>query len=162
MIIHKIGNILECAERILVQQVNCMGVMGKGLALQIKNKWPAVYIDYMNMTHKYKDKALNKMLLGTYLASGTKDMSDKIVLNIFGQYDYNHMSGLSKCHTDYMALTSAFKKINEEYNGQEIAFPYRFGCGLAGGDWDYVQYLMVTCMPNINIVIYTRKEDIKV
>lgn len=40
------GNILNVTEGIIVQQVNCMGVMGAGLAKQIKDKWPNIYNDY--------------------------------------------------------------------------------------------------------------------
>lgn len=36
------GNILDYKEDIIVQQVNCRGVMGSGLAKQIMNKYPSV------------------------------------------------------------------------------------------------------------------------
>ena len=36
------GNILEADVETLVNAVNCVGVMGKGLALQFKKKFPAV------------------------------------------------------------------------------------------------------------------------
>ena len=35
------GNLLEAPERIIVHQTNCMGVMGSGIAKQIKAKYPA-------------------------------------------------------------------------------------------------------------------------
>ena len=33
-------------DTIICQQVNCMGVMGAGLAAQIRRKWPNVYNEY--------------------------------------------------------------------------------------------------------------------
>ena len=40
------GNILEATEDIICHQVNCQGVMGSGLAKQIRSKWPSVFADY--------------------------------------------------------------------------------------------------------------------
>lgn len=42
MITEKYDNILNSTETILVHQVNCMGVMGAGLALQIARKYPNI------------------------------------------------------------------------------------------------------------------------
>ena len=38
MITYKQGNLLEADAEALVNTVNCVGVMGKGIALQFKNK----------------------------------------------------------------------------------------------------------------------------
>lgn len=35
----------------ICQQVNCRGVMGAGLALQIRNKWPVVYRRYLGLCY---------------------------------------------------------------------------------------------------------------
>ena len=44
------GNILTFPERdedtIICHQVNCKGVMGAGLAKQIRDKWPVVFDEY--------------------------------------------------------------------------------------------------------------------
>ena len=39
-------NIFNCTENISVHQTNCQGVMGHGIALQIKNKYPEVFNAY--------------------------------------------------------------------------------------------------------------------
>ena len=41
------GNILETTAKVIVNPVNTVGVMGKGLALHLKNKYP-------NMFNKYR------------------------------------------------------------------------------------------------------------
>ena len=43
------GNIFDVDVDLYVNTVNCVGVMGKGLALQFKNKYPRMYEDYKNM-----------------------------------------------------------------------------------------------------------------
>ena len=45
----KIGNIFESSAKTLVNTVNCVGVMGKGIALEFKKKYPDMYKDYVQM-----------------------------------------------------------------------------------------------------------------
>lgn len=40
------GNLLEDSAQALVNPVNCVGVMGKGLAAQFKSKWPDMFLQY--------------------------------------------------------------------------------------------------------------------
>lgn len=41
------GNILQCAAECLVNPINCVGVMGRGLALHFKHAFPANFHAYM-------------------------------------------------------------------------------------------------------------------
>jgi O-acetyl-ADP-ribose deacetylase (regulator of RNase III) len=45
------GDLLDQKTDVIAHQVNCLGVMGAGVALQIKNKWPEVYEGYKNFCH---------------------------------------------------------------------------------------------------------------
>ena len=47
-------NILEGNAQVLVNPVNCGGVLGKGLALQFKNKFPSYFKDYKERCSKGK------------------------------------------------------------------------------------------------------------
>jgi O-acetyl-ADP-ribose deacetylase (regulator of RNase III) len=40
------GNIFDSHAQTLVNAVNCAGVMGKGIALEFKKRFPAMYKDY--------------------------------------------------------------------------------------------------------------------
>ena len=42
----KIGNIFDSDCKAIVNTVNCVGVMGKGIALEFKKKCPEMYRDY--------------------------------------------------------------------------------------------------------------------
>jgi O-acetyl-ADP-ribose deacetylase (regulator of RNase III) len=46
MIAYKTGNILAEDAEALVNSVNCVGVMGRGVALQFKKAWPDNYQAY--------------------------------------------------------------------------------------------------------------------
>jgi len=44
------GSLLEASENIIVHQVNCQGAMGSGIALQLRNKYPLMYLSYYVLT----------------------------------------------------------------------------------------------------------------
>ncbi len=47
MVTVKIGNLFDSTAQTLVNTVNCVGVMGKGVALEFKNRFPEMYEDYV-------------------------------------------------------------------------------------------------------------------
>src|SRR6266536_5356806 len=42
-----VGDILQSKAQTLVNTVNCVGVMGKGIALEFKRRFPEMYDDYV-------------------------------------------------------------------------------------------------------------------
>lgn len=40
------GSLLDSRAQVLVNPVNCVGVMGKGLALEFSKRWPRMFTDY--------------------------------------------------------------------------------------------------------------------
>jgi len=42
-----IGNLFESKAEALVNPVNCVGVMGKGLALEFRRRFPGMFEDYL-------------------------------------------------------------------------------------------------------------------
>lgn len=140
MIIHKKCNIFESGADIICHQVNCQGVMGSGVAKQVKEKYPKVYEEYKTFCENKKPEDL----LGKSQFVSIYD--DKLVgiINIFGQLNYGY-SG--KCYTNYDALKKAFTTINRfiyihfDYL-PVLAFPYKFGCARGGGDWDIVSKMI--------------------
>ena len=50
MIEFKTGDIFESDAEALVNAVNCVGVMGRGIALQFKNKYPENFKAYQQAT----------------------------------------------------------------------------------------------------------------
>ena len=112
-------------------QVNCRGVMGAGLAKQIKMKHPGVFNNYKD---KCRQIAVGIGGLGDVQFCSELANSGYIVANIFGQYDY----GRTRTYTDYEALRKAFTVIAQAFPTYTIRIPYMIGCGLAGGSWDVV------------------------
>ena len=43
-----IGNLFDSKAQTLVNTVNCVGVMGKGIALEFKKRYPLMFDEYSN------------------------------------------------------------------------------------------------------------------
>ncbi|MGL5190517.1 MAG: macro domain-containing protein [Cetobacterium sp.] len=137
------GNILNVKSGIIVHQVNCMGVMGAGLAKQIKDKYPNVYYDYKDYCKTYDN------ILGDVYASRVDDKL--MIIHLFGQYSY----GRNKKQTDYDAFEKALIMLKQIDDGKNtFYFPYGIGCGLAGGDWNVISSLIDRYFPKAIIVKY--------
>lgn len=54
MISVKTGDIFKSNKDVLVNPINCVGVMGKGVALAFKNKYPDMFLKYKDACSKGK------------------------------------------------------------------------------------------------------------
>lgn len=144
------GDILNAKAAFICHQVNCMNAMGAGVAKAIYTKYPEVKAMY----HEFCSTANNPMELLGRIQIVPLHKVDIAVINIFGQLNYGRCKG--KTFTDYNALKKAFIEINKKCTGKSIAFPYGFGCGLAGGDWITVEKLMLNYLYNCDVKIYMK------
>jgi len=131
------GNLLESPVHVIAHQVNCLGIMGGGIALQIKNKWPAVFEKYKEFIADW-EHCNNDLPLGYCYA--VELGKERTIANIFGQKQIG-----GTCPTDYGAVKKAFINLKNylisdlqyrEGSQIPVGIPYKMGCGLGGGDWD--------------------------
>ena len=141
------GDILQASENIIAHQVNCMSVMGGGIAKQIKDKYPKVFKDYKIYL---SNSVFPIMVLGQ--CHFVKVDNNKYVANLFGQYNY----GTSKQQTDYKALEEALftLKINAKDHYLSVALPVNLGCGLAGGNWEVVYKMIEDVFHDYDVTLY--------
>lgn len=138
------GNILAINHGVIVHQVNCKKVMGAGLALQIRRKYPQHFADYMAAEPK----------LGNIVV--TCIHSTLYIIGVYGQYSY----GRYGLHTNYSALRIAMIKA-AQFAAQKnlpLYIPYGIGCGLAGGDWNRVAAIL-SDIPNCLVVRKAKDEE---
>lgn len=144
MIKHIKCDIFESGADIICHQVNCQGVMGSGIAKQVRERYPDVYTDYKQKCEKTHPGGL----LGSVQFVGTKkyDTSFLGIFNLFGQERFGYDG---KCYTSYGALEECFRKIRDILSITPrmkerftIAIPYLMGCYRGGGDWNIV-YKMI-------------------
>lgn len=144
--IHVRGDITCVVHGIVMHQVNCQGVMGAGLALQVRNKWPLVYSDYLDAFRK-KELKLGEVIY-THIDDGLT------IASLCGQYGYGNVR--NHVYTDYGALRLCINKVEEWRKVLKVRtfIPLGMGCGLAGGDWRYVCELIEAEMPRAIIMEY--------
>lgn len=137
MIKHIKCDIFKSGADIICHQVNCQGVMGSGIAKQVREKYPIVYRDYKRMCDIYAPNAL----LGIAQFIETDGAPFKGIFNLFGQEKFGYDG---KRYTDYVALYKCLEKVKEETMGDKhtIAIPYLMGCYRGGGNWNVV-YKMI-------------------
>ncbi|MCY7911145.1 macro domain-containing protein [Bacillus inaquosorum] len=148
MINHIEGDILDASEDIICHQVNCQGVMGAGLAKQIRDRYPSAYRSYKHMCENVVFKP--DLLLGRIMQ--VKEHDGKVICHIFGQLSY----GRRGLHTDYKALKHGLSLIKlkaKNYN-KSVALPHGIGCGLAGGDWSEVHQMIEDVFDDYEVTIY--------
>lgn len=144
--IHK-GDLLLSPMQTHVNTVNCIGVMGKGIALAFKKRYPEMFQDY---TTRCKQ---NKVQLGVpYLYPL---LSGRNILNFPTKNHWRENSKLEKIEEGlkYLVSHAAAWKI------QSIALP-PLGCGNGNLPWDTVLPLMqrYLCQLNIPVEIYAPHE----
>jgi O-acetyl-ADP-ribose deacetylase (regulator of RNase III) len=138
MIKHIKCDIFKSGADVICHQVNCQGVMGSGIAKQVKEKYPWVYGTYRDFVFdKYGQKKNSIALLGRSLKVFINETT--VIENLFGQDTYGRES---KIYTDYSALETALRIVKLRSAGKTIAIPYLIGCARGGGDWNIV-YKMI-------------------
>lgn len=135
MLKHVKGDIFTSNSEFILHQVNCQGVMGSGVAKQVKEKFPWVYGSYKRLCDDRR--ASGERLLGT--AHGVYIDEHRMIINVFAQDHYGYDG---KCYTNYDALRECLGKINRSCRGKTIAIPYLMGCHRGGGDWDIVSKMI--------------------
>lgn len=167
MISYKVGDLLkDCSATFLLHQTNCMGIMGGGIAAQIRKQNPKVYEEYSWLCCKQTTVG---DLLGTIqiLPKDNYDTNNpQYIVNCFGQ---NHISKSSKM-TSYDALDECFMAVrdycNKKYfDGCTIGIPYKIGCGLGGGDWEIVEAIISKNFPSdskIDVEIWMLPGEVEV
>ena len=145
------GDLLNAKEDIIAHQVNCKGVMGSGLAKQIKNKYKGVYQKYKRECEKeLRRSGKTLFLLGHTL--NVEVGEGKYVSNLFGQDGY----GRDKRYTDYPSLKIALIKLEKfaRKNNLTVAMPHGIGAGLAGGNLEEIHEIIEEVFKEVEVTLY--------
>lgn len=130
---------MSSSAQTVVNTVNTVGVMGKGLAAAFKERYPDMFLAYKERC----DDGLMKP--GTlWIWKG----ADQWVLNFATK---KHWRNPSKIEYVRSGLTE-FKAEYEKMGIREIAFP-RLGCGNGGLNWSDVRPLMIEFLHDLPITV---------
>lgn len=144
MIHYTTGNLLESSAQALVNTVNTVGVMGKGIAFQFKKAFPENFKAYQKACKRgeidigklfvFKENTLN---------------GQKIIINFPTKKDWRRSSEYEYIEKGLDDLLRVLK----EYNIQSIALP-PLGSGNGGLIWAEVKKIIQEKLSSLNIDVY--------
>ncbi len=129
MIEYKTGDILAEEAEALVNTVNCVGVMGRGIALQFKKVWPENFKAYAAACRREKVQPGRMFVFETRELTGPR-----YIINFPTK---RHWRGKSRIEDIEAGLEALAKEIHSR-EIQSIAVP-PLGAGLGGLDWAQVR-----------------------
>ena len=135
------GNIFDSACEALVNPVNCVGVMGKGLALQFKRRFPANFTSYTAACRR-RDLAPGRLHV-----FDTGAGAPRLIVNFPTKLHWRDPSRLDHVTQGLHALTGAIAANTI----RSIAIP-PLGCGLGGLSWPDVRQLILHHLSPLNHV----------
>jgi len=134
----KSGDLLKEKTDAIVNTVNCVGVMGKGIALQFKQRWPKNFREYESAS-KRKEIKPGKMFI--------YDMGEwekpRYIVNFPTKVHWRGDSKLEYVEDGLRDLVKEVKRLGIK----SISLP-PLGCGNGGLDWDDVRELIFAAFKN--------------
>lgn len=145
---YRTGDLLRAPERHLLHCCNSLGKMGKGVALAIKEAYPAAYQGYMRA---FENEGLS---LGTTIWI---DCGRHVVVHLIGQSEIRRPGMPPRVFVDYEALRSGVREVDDTASAvgiEAVAMPL-IGAGLAGGSWQRIASILEEESRNFRPVVYT-------
>ena len=154
MIKYTKGNLLESPEEALVNTVNTVGVMGKGIALQFKEAFPSNFKAYLKACKN------GTLMPGKLLVFKEENiLGEKIIVNFPTKTEWFKKSQYQFIEDGLIELANIIGK----HQIKSIAIP-PLGCGHGGLKWEKVKSLIekyLSPLTEIEIVVYEPNEKVK-
>ncbi|MCB0367653.1 MAG: macro domain-containing protein [Bdellovibrionaceae bacterium] len=149
MVTYVKGDIFKSPAQVLTNPVNCVGVMGKGLAFAFKNQFPGLFKDYKTRCDN------NQVLPGQpYLWESETHQ----ILNFPTKRHWRDKSVLQDIDEGLKFLAENY----EQMGIQSLALP-ALGCGLGGLQWSEVQPLVeqyLGSIPDLDVYVYAPEKSL--
>jgi len=147
MISYTQGNLLDADVEALVNTVNTVGVMGKGVALMFKEAFPRNFKEY-EAACKRKEVRVGRM----FVTETGELMGPKWIINFPTKEHWRQ-------RTKMQWITEGLKdlrRVIEEKKIRSVAVP-PLGCGNGGLDWQDVRPAIedaLGCLPGVDVIAY--------
>lgn len=144
------GDILKADVEAIVNTVNCVGVMGRGIALQFKKAWPDNFKAYAAACDNQQVQP------GRMFVFETGQLANpRYIINFPTKRHWRGASRMEDIEAGLQALVATIR----ENNIQAIAIP-PLGSGLGGLDWNQVKPKIeqaMSAIPDVRVLIYQPK-----
>ncbi len=151
---YKKGNILQEQAEAIINTVNCVGIMGRGIALQFKQMYPENFKEYKQACDEGSIEP-GKM----FIYSIGKLFNPKYIINFPTKRHWKGKSNIQDIKSGLIALKEDIKR----YEIKSIAIP-PLGCGLGGLDWNEVKPLIEQTfkdLTDVEFIIYEPSNNIE-
>lgn len=144
------GDLLQARAEVLVNTVNCVGIMGKGIALQFERTFPEIARPYQEAC-KAKRLSPGELLVVPL----QRELERLLPLAVVNFATKNHWRGDSRIEW----IEAGLSRLVEETRARgwrSIAIP-PLGCGNGGLRWDEVRPLIENAfadLPEVQVLIY--------
>lgn len=141
------GDLLDADVEALVNTVNTVGVMGKGIALQFRRRFPDMFRDYERAAKRHEVHLGRMYIWETGTMSGPR-----YVINFPTKGHWRARSRLADIES---GLTDLVRVVRDK-SISSIAVP-PLGCGSGGLDWAQVRPLIVAAfepLPDVDVQIF--------
>lgn len=146
------GNLLEADVEALVNTVNCVGVMGKGLALQFKQAFPDNFEEYRRACQSGEVKPGQMFIVPTGRLT-----NPCYIINFPTKRHWKNPSRIEDIETGLLALIETVKQLGI----RSIAVP-PLGCGNGGLAWSRVAPLIEAAfaqVPEVQVLIFEPQQQ---
>lgn len=141
------GDILRADAEALINTVNCVGVMGHGIALQFKRAFPANFASYALACKR------DEVQPGRMLVVETGQLTNpRFLVNFPTKRHWKDKSRIEDIDAGLDALIAEVKRLRI----RSIAVP-PLGCGLGGLDWADVRPRIeraFAALPDVRVLVY--------
>ncbi|MBO4700916.1 MAG: macro domain-containing protein [Alphaproteobacteria bacterium] len=139
------GDIFKAETEAVVNTVNCVGIMGKGIALQFREKYPENYKSYKHACDN------GKVVVGKMFVTKNGLLKPNYIINFPTK---EHWRGKSKLEYIETGLDD-LKLVLQKYNIKSVAIP-PLGAGNGGLDWLTVKQLIIQKLNDLDtdIIIF--------
>ena len=136
-------SMFDIGANILINPVNCIGVMGGGLALEFKERYPAMFYDYYHCCQI----GMKPGMIHTYRTGPSE-----FVFNVPAKDDLSDSTEMI-LKRSLVGLTLVLIGMRPLLLGAKIAIP-ALGCGLGGMEWNKVKDMILDFCNNEHLSEY--------
>ena len=136
-------NILDIKEGYILHGCNAQRVMGSGVALALRNKYPIIFDKYCQLCD---ESPVDFARLGRF--NFVKVANNLTVVNIISQLYYGSDG---KRYSDYAAINQAFSDIRRDIHfmkNNQVYLPYKIFSDRGGADWNIVSKMIDYYLPD--------------
>ena len=131
-------DVTQTSRGVVAHGCNCNGVMGSGVALAIKKRWPVAYQRYHQFVERWSiDNDREKLLGLAMIINVGSELSEQNILfvsNMFTQLNYGRDG---KVYASPEAIRTALMSTMSFCRGADLPlYMPRVGCGLGGLSWE--------------------------